>query len=129
MRANSAGATSVKHLSTPVLHPQKGGYKDGKPTRGKGRKIMAVADRNGLPVSVCAESATPHEVTPAVPTLLQMVVPDVARTCCGRFSGLAFRLSAAQTTSVASPPGRMVRPVCSFRELPKSEYTFGLTGR
>jgi hypothetical protein len=37
---------------------------------------MAVADRNGLPVSVCAESATPHEVTLAVSTLLQMVVPD-----------------------------------------------------
>jgi hypothetical protein len=37
---------------------------------------MAVADRNGLPVSVCAESAAPHEVKLAMPTLLQMVVPD-----------------------------------------------------
>jgi hypothetical protein len=37
---------------------------------------MAVADRNGLRVSVCAESATPHEVTLAMSTLLQMVVPD-----------------------------------------------------
>jgi hypothetical protein len=37
---------------------------------------MAVADRNGLPVSVCAESATPHEVTLAMSTLVQMVVPD-----------------------------------------------------
>jgi hypothetical protein len=44
---------------------------------------MAVADRNGLPVSVCAESATPHEVTLAVSTLLQMVVPDAPQNLIG----------------------------------------------
>jgi hypothetical protein len=44
---------------------------------------MAVADRNGLPVSVYVESATPHEVTLAVPTLLQMVVPDAPRNLIG----------------------------------------------
>ena len=37
---------------------------------------MAVADRNGLPVSVYIESATPHEVTLAMSTLLHLVVPD-----------------------------------------------------
>lgn len=37
---------------------------------------MAVADRHGLPVSICIESATPHEVTLATSTLVQMVVPD-----------------------------------------------------
>ena len=37
---------------------------------------MAIADRSGLPISVCVESATPHEVTLAISTLLQMVVPD-----------------------------------------------------
>jgi Transposase DDE domain len=37
---------------------------------------MAVADRNGLPVSVYVESATPHEITPALSTLLHLVVPD-----------------------------------------------------
>jgi hypothetical protein len=37
---------------------------------------MAVADRNGLPVSICVESATPHEVKLATSTLVQMVVPD-----------------------------------------------------
>jgi transposase len=37
---------------------------------------MAVADRNGLPVSVYVESATPHEVTLATSTLLHLVVPD-----------------------------------------------------
>lgn len=44
---------------------------------------MAVADRNGLPVSVCAESATPHEVKLAMPTLLQMVVPDAPQNLIG----------------------------------------------
>jgi len=37
---------------------------------------MAVADRQGLPVAVCVESATPHEVKLAESTLIQMVVPE-----------------------------------------------------
>jgi transposase len=44
---------------------------------------MAVADHNGLPVSVCVESATPHEVTLAVSTLLQTVVPDAPQNLIG----------------------------------------------
>jgi transposase len=44
---------------------------------------MAVADRNRLPVSVCAESATPNEVTLAMSTLVQMVVPDAPQNLIG----------------------------------------------
>ena len=44
---------------------------------------MAVGDRHGLPVSVCVESATPHEVTLATSTLLQMVVPDAPQNLIG----------------------------------------------
>jgi transposase len=44
---------------------------------------MAVADRNGLPVSVCAESATPHEVRLAMSTLLQMVIPYAPQNLIG----------------------------------------------
>ena len=44
---------------------------------------MAVADRSGLPVSVCVERATPHEVTLATSTLLQMVVPDAPQNLIG----------------------------------------------
>ncbi len=44
----------------PAKH---GGARVGKTKRGKGSKIMAVADRNGLPFAVYVESATPHEVT------------------------------------------------------------------
>jgi transposase len=31
--------------------------------RGKGTKLMALADRSGAPLAVCAASASPHEVT------------------------------------------------------------------
>jgi hypothetical protein len=44
---------------------------------------MAVADRNGLPVSICVESATPHEVNLAVPTLVQMVIPEAPQNLIG----------------------------------------------
>jgi hypothetical protein len=37
---------------------------------------MAVADRHGLPASICIDSATPHEVKLATSTLAQMIVPE-----------------------------------------------------
>ena len=39
--------------------------------RGKGTKLMAVADRNGLPVAVHTASASPHEITLIKDTLAQ----------------------------------------------------------
>lgn len=48
----------------------------GKTRRGKGTKIMAVADGTGLPVAVCAESATPHEVTLVQQTLSDLFVAE-----------------------------------------------------
>ena len=41
----------------------------GKTKRGKGTKPMALADASGLPLSVCAASASPHEVTLVEETL------------------------------------------------------------
>ena len=43
----------------------------GKTKRGKGTKIMAVADRAGLPVAIHVASAAPHEVTLVDATLEQ----------------------------------------------------------
>jgi hypothetical protein len=43
---------------------------------GRGTKIMAVADGAGLPVAVCAESATPHEVTLVLETLAEIFVAE-----------------------------------------------------
>jgi hypothetical protein len=65
-----------KALMDASFAPAKKGRKVGKRKRGNGTKIMAVADRNGLPISACAESAIPHEVRLAMSTLLQMVVPN-----------------------------------------------------
>src|ERR1700745_4411760 len=48
----------------------------GKTKRGKGTKIMAVADRRGLPIAVCTESATPHEVTLVQQTLAEIFVEE-----------------------------------------------------
>ena len=55
---------------------KKGGAGVGKTKRGKGTKIMAVADGTGLPVAVCAESATPHEVTLVQQTLSELFIAE-----------------------------------------------------
>jgi len=49
----------------------------GKTKSGKGSKIMAIADRQGLPVAVHVESATPHEVTPVRATLAARFVKQL----------------------------------------------------
>lgn len=44
---------------------------------------MAVADCHGLPVSICVESATPHEVKLATSTLIQMIVSEAPQNLIG----------------------------------------------
>ena len=51
--------------------------------RGKGTKLMAMADRFGLPFAVCAASAAPHEVTLVAPTLDSRVVAEVPERLIG----------------------------------------------
>ena len=53
---------------------KQGGASIGKTKRGKGSKIMAIADRQGLPVAVHVESATPHEVRLVHATLAERFV-------------------------------------------------------
>jgi transposase len=48
----------------------------GKTKRGKGTKTMAIADRHGLPVAICAESASPAEVTLVTRTVDERFVAD-----------------------------------------------------
>jgi transposase len=48
---------------------KRGGLQVGKTKRGKGSKLLAVADGEGLPLAVLISSATPHEVTLVQSTL------------------------------------------------------------
>jgi transposase len=62
---------------------QKRGLCVGKTKRGKGTKIMAVADGNGLPLAICTDSASPAEVKLVSPTLEQRFVPEVPERLIG----------------------------------------------
>ena len=50
---------------------EKGGAAVGKTKRGKGTKLMVIADAAGLPLAVHAASAAPHEITLVEATLAQ----------------------------------------------------------
>jgi transposase len=62
---------------------EKRGLCVGKTKRGKGTKIMAIADRNGLPVAVCTDSASPAEVKLVNRTLEQRFIADVPERLVG----------------------------------------------
>ena len=44
---------------------------------------MAVADRHGLPIAVCTESATPHEVKLVMQTLAEIFVAEPVQRLIG----------------------------------------------
>lgn len=62
---------------------EKRGLCVGKTKRGKGSKLMAIADSHGLPLAICAESASPAEVKLVAQTLEQRFVADVPEKLVG----------------------------------------------
>ncbi|HET7896943.1 MAG TPA: IS5 family transposase [Flavisolibacter sp.] len=62
---------------------KKGGQVLGKTKRGKGTKLMVVADAAGLPLSVYTASASPHEVTLVEATLAEMFTVGQPRRIIG----------------------------------------------
>ena len=69
----------VRILYGRDLRPgEKGGGAIGKTKRGKGTKLMVVADGTGLPVGDRLYAASPHEATLAEATLQQVSVPQAA---------------------------------------------------
>src|SRR5262245_337814 len=66
-----------------VCSGQKRGRLVGKTKRGKGTKIMGIADRHGLPLAVRTESASPAEVTLVEKTLEERIVADVPERLIG----------------------------------------------
>ncbi len=51
--------------------------------RGKGTKLMAVADRSGLPAAILAESASPHEVKLVEKTVCERFIDERPRKIIG----------------------------------------------
>jgi transposase len=62
-----------------VFPGKKGGACVGKTKRGKGTKLIVVADGKGVPLGVYLASATPNEVTLIETTLEQVAVPRKGR--------------------------------------------------
>ena len=72
-KARQTGLGAVLHRRH-LCRGQKGGCAVGKTKRGKGTKLMAVADGAGIPVAIHATSASPHEITLVEATLEQRFV-------------------------------------------------------
>jgi transposase len=66
-----------------VCAGQKRGRLVGKTKRGKGTKIMGIADRHGLPLALRAESASPAEVKLVAATLEERFVAEVPERLIG----------------------------------------------
>jgi len=66
-----------------VCAGQKRGRLVGKTKRGKGTKIMGIADRHGLPLALRTESASPAEVKLVAQTLEERFVADVPERLIG----------------------------------------------
>jgi transposase len=62
---------------------EKGGAKVGKTKRGKGTKLMVIADAHGFPLAVHTDSATPHEVTLVEKTLDEVVTMGLPERLVG----------------------------------------------
>jgi transposase len=62
---------------------EKGGFGVGKTKRGKGTKLMAVADGSGLPIALHTTSASPHEVTLVSDTLKERFVDALPERLIG----------------------------------------------
>lgn len=55
----------------------------GKTKKGKGTKVMAIADAQGFPVAICTESAEPHEIRLVTETIEQMVTKGLPELLIG----------------------------------------------
>ena len=66
-----------------LCRSQKRGLGIGKTKRGKGSKIMAIADSSGLPIAVDVGSASPHEITLVESTIDQIWTKDYPQRLIG----------------------------------------------
>lgn len=114
---------------------EKGGFGVGKTKRGKGSKLMAVADRTGLPLAVHVTSASPHEVTLVHDTLKERIlrskpsrlIGDLAYdsdTLDAQLAQQHIEMIAPHRLNRTKPPSQDGRPLRRYRRRWKIERLF-----
>ena len=107
----------------------------GKTKRGKGTKLMAVADRSGLPVAVYAASAAPHEVSLVGETLAEVLTAERPARLIGdkaydsdpldaELAGQGVELIAPHRENRKKPRTQDGRPLRRYRRRWKVERLF-----
>jgi transposase len=100
-----------------LCHRKKGGLGVGTTKRGKGTKLMAVADGAGLPVAVYTASATPHEVTLVSATLAATFTAE----CPERLIGDKAYDSDPLDRALAAGGIELMAPHRAHRKSPKTQ--------
>jgi len=101
-----------------VCSGQKRGRLVGKTKRGKGTKIMGIADRHGLPLALRAESASPAEVKLVEPTLEERIVAEVPERLIGDKAYDSDRLDEELMTNYGT---EMIAPNKQNRRVPTQD--------
>lgn len=107
--------------------------------RGKGTKLLAMADRAGLPLAICAASATPHEVTLVAATLDSRFVDDLPERLIGdraydadpldqALAQLGIEMIAPHRRGRKKPKTQDGRPLRRYRRRWKIERLFAWLG-
>ena len=107
----------------------------GKTKRGKGSKLMAVADRTGLPIAISVESASPHEVGLVERTLERRFTQERPKRLIGdraydsdpldeRLRKLGIEMIVPHKTNRRKPPTQDGRPLRRYRNRWKIERLF-----
>ncbi len=109
-----------------LLRGQKRGPCVGKTKKGKGTKIMAIADRAGLPLALWIESASPHEVTLVEKTLDQMLIDEQPECLIGDKAYDSDGLGQA-SDGAARPRAHRTSQIQSEGARPKTVESFAAT--
>jgi len=111
----------------------------GKTKRGKGSKLLAIADRFGLPLAACAASAAPHEVTLVAATLDSRFVDELPQRLIGdraydadpldeALCELGVEMIAPHRRNRTKPKTQDGRPLRRYRRRWKVERLFAWLG-
>jgi len=122
-----------------VYRGEKRGGCVGATKRGKGTKLLAMADRAGLPLAICAASATPHEVTLVAATLDSRFVDDLPERLIGdraydadpldqALAQLGIEMIAPHRRGRKKPKTQDGRPLRRYRRRWKIERLFAWLG-